>query len=184
MTWDFHTLQGPEQITKFIESSSEDNRIIIISLDKSAAHKMPQIASFGHLKVVQAFLNIETSIGRGVGLVRLISDIDDGGRWKAFTLFTTLQQIKGYEEDILNRRPRGADGDFEDGSQNWKDRLVAQQNFEGGSEPTILILGRPYEAKVLITDPANDFGLPRCWSKWTHCGCSAKATWIRDGDNR
>ncbi|CAF9910031.1 hypothetical protein IMSHALPRED_008534 [Imshaugia aleurites] len=141
MTWDFHTLQGPEQITNFIESSSEDKRIIIISLDKSATHKMPQVASFGHLKVVQAFLNIETSIGRGVGLVRLISDIDDGGRWKAFTLFTTLQQIKGYEEDILNRRPRGADGDFEDGSQDWKDRLVAQQNFEGGSEPTILILG-------------------------------------------
>ncbi len=148
MTWDFRTLEGPEQITRFIASSSKDNRITNVSLDKSAAHKIPQVATFGDLKVVQAFLNIETISGRGKGLVRLISDTNDGGRWKAFTMFTTIQELKGYEENIYDRRPTGLGGNLEDGSHNWKDRLVTQQSFEGGHEPTVLILGRQSTATV------------------------------------
>ena len=126
-SWDFHILQGPEQITIHIESSSKDGPITNISLDKSAAHKLPQIAAFGDLKVLQAFLKIETSSGRGEGLVRLIPDTNEGGRWKAFTLFTTLHELKGYEESIYTRRPTGlADNNLEDGSQYWRDRLIAQ----------------------------------------------------------
>lgn len=143
MTWDFHTLQGPEQITRFIQNSSEDNRISNITLDNTAAHKVPQLATFGHLKVVQAFLKIETNNGWGEGLVRLVPDTNDNVKWKAFMMFTTLQELKGHEEAIHNRRPTGIDGDLEDRSQNWKDRLATQQNFEGGREPTVLIIGRP-----------------------------------------
>lgn len=184
VTWDFHTLQGPEKITKFIKSSSEDKRIVSVSLDRSAPHKMPQFAAFGSLKVVQAFLKIETSIGRGDGLFRLSSDMDDGGRWKAFTLFTSLQQIKGYEEDVYNQTPKEAGRNLGDGFQTWKDRLVTQRNYEGGREPTVLIFGRLYETKVLEKRLAHDFRLLRCWSKWTHYGCSAQATWTRDIDHR
>lgn len=53
-TWDFRTLQGPEQIFRFIEGSSDDNRITGVSEDKSAALKTPQFATFGHLEVVRA----------------------------------------------------------------------------------------------------------------------------------
>lgn len=149
MTWDFHTLQGPEQITRFIQTSSQHGRITDTSLDKSAAHKQPQVAAFGDLEVVQAFPKIETGSGRGEGLVRLISDTNDSGRWKAFILFTTLQELKGYEETVYSRRPTGIGDNLEDGNQNWKDRLITQQNFEDGREPTILILGRPCRAKML-----------------------------------
>lgn len=149
ITWDFHTLKGPEQIIRYLQSSPKDNRLTNVSVDKSVAHKMPRVADFGSLKVVQAFLKIETTSGRGDGLVRLISDTNDGGRWKAFTLFTTLHELKGYEEAIRSRRPKGAGRSLEDRSQNWKDRLVSQQNFEDGREPTILIVGKLCEAKVL-----------------------------------
>ncbi|KAL2039859.1 hypothetical protein N7G274_007260 [Stereocaulon virgatum] len=142
MTWDFHTLQGPEDIITFVKSSSKDDQITKVSLDKSAAHKVPQVAAFGDLKVVQAFLNIETSNGRGEGLVRLTPDPNDGSSWKALTLFTTLQELKGYEEKIHTRRPTGLpDNSLENGGLNWKDRLLAQRNFERGREPTVLILG-------------------------------------------
>ena len=149
MTWDFHTLKGPEQITRYIQNSSKDSQVTNISLDKSAAHKMPQLADFGSLKVVQAFLKLETTSGRGNGLVRLVPDTSDDGRWKAFTIFTTLHELKGFEEAIRNRRPTGVDRGLEDRSQNWKDRLVGQQNFEGGREPTILIVGKLSTANVL-----------------------------------
>ena len=93
--------------------------------------------------MVQAFLKIETNNGWGEGLVRLVPDTNDNGKWKAFTMFTTLQELKRHEEAIHNRRPTGIDGDLEDRSQNWKGRLATQQNFEGGREPTVLIIGRP-----------------------------------------
>lgn len=141
MTWDFRTLQGPDQIAKFIESSKRGG-IIDVLLDESVPHKEPQIAQFGDLNVVQAFLKIETSIGRGEGLVRLVSDVDDGGTWKAFTLFTTLRELKGCEEKICTRRPTGLDRNLENEGRNWKDRLIAQQKFDSGREPTVLIIGK------------------------------------------
>lgn len=141
MTWDFHTLQGPEQILRFIQSSPQAGQLTSVSLDDSSAHKFPQAQGFGSLKAVQTFLKIETSTGRGEGLVRLVSDTNDGGRWKALTLFTTLKELKGYEENIRSRRPRGTESSLGDRGRNWKDRLVTQQNFEGGRQPIVLILG-------------------------------------------
>ena len=140
MTWDFRTLRGPDQIARFVESS-KGGGITDILLDESVPHKVPQIAHFGDLNVVQAFLRIETSNGRGEGLVRLVSDVDDGGIWKAFTLFTTLRELKGCEESICTRRPTGLNRNLENEGRNWKDRLIAQQNFEDGREPTVLIIG-------------------------------------------
>lgn len=140
MTWDFRTLQGPDQIARFIESS-KGGGITGVSLNESVPQKVPQIARFGDLDVVQAFLKIETSNGSGEGLVRIASDVDDDGIWKAFTLFTTLKELKGCEEKVCARRPTGLDRNLENEGHNWKDRLVAQQRFEGGREPTVLIIG-------------------------------------------
>ena len=141
MTWDFHTLQGFEQISRFVQSSSQDGRLVTASLDDSSAHKLPQATDFGGVNTVQAFLKVETSTGRGEGLVRLVSDTNDGGKWKALTLITTLKELKGYEEKILSRRPQGTGSSREDRGRNWRDLLVAQQNFEDGRQPTVLILG-------------------------------------------
>ncbi len=171
MTWDFRTLQGPDQIARFIESS-KGGRIIDVSLDESVPHKVPQVAHFGDLKVVQAFLKIETSNGRGDGLVRLVSDVDDNGIWKALTLFTTLRELKGFEENICTRRPTGLDRNLENGGWNWKDRLIAQQNFEGSREPTVLIIGKSYGLRGLAYEHNSLTNSHcRCWTEWTHCGC-------------
>ena len=142
ISWDFHTLKGPEQAIKFIQSFPTESRSVKVNLLATPAHKAPRFAETGGLKVVQSFIDVETSNGRGQGFVRLVSDSDDDGRWKAFTLFTTLQELKGYEEHTFNRRPTGLNHSLSDTKSNWKDRLNAQQNFEGGREPTVLILGR------------------------------------------
>ena len=142
-SWNFWTLQGPQKISSFIESLPEESRISEISLDKSAPHRNPQFSSFGGFKVIQAFLQVKTKMGRGEGLVRLVSDVNDGGVWKAFTLFTTLKELEGHEEVIRSRRPTGL-GSNQEGNLNWKDRLTAQQNFDNGREPTVLILGRSF----------------------------------------
>ncbi len=47
-----------------------------------------------------SFLTIETDMGRGTGLVGLLHDPEDGGKWKAFTLFTAMHELKGHEETV------------------------------------------------------------------------------------
>ena len=143
MTWDFRTIQGPELTSHFIQSNLEAARALNVHLDKAAAHKEPQLADLGGLTVIQACLKVENGAGRGEGVVRLAQDSADSGRWKVFTLFTTLRELKGHEERVQSRRPTGHNDDnIGNESSNWKDRLVAQQNFEGGREPTVLIIGK------------------------------------------
>ena len=143
-SWDFRTLQGPNGIATFVKNTSKQCRF---SLDYSKEHKKPQIVAVGELKIIQAFLKVETSVGRGEGLVRLIRDPMDGRTWKAFTLFTTLKELKGHEENTHTRRPTGNDRDPVTSGMNWKDRRKAQADFEGGREPVVLILGMGHSVK-------------------------------------
>ena len=144
LTWNFRTVHGRKQISAFANDFIATSRTITLSLDKSAAYKEPAVAPLDINRTVngvQAFLNVDTDVGRGKGVVRLVPDGADGQKWKAFTLFTTLEELKGHEELIKTRRPAGVRDGQDHGPRNWKDERDAQQNFEGGREPTVLIIG-------------------------------------------
>ncbi len=134
---DFHTFQGPDKIVEFVQKSQHT---CYLTVDTSNKHRKPQIVNLAGLEIVQTFLNIETRFGRGDGLLRLVKG-GDHGSWEALTLFTTLKELKGYEENINSRRPTGLEEEPAAGGMNWKDRREAQSNFEGSHEPVVLILG-------------------------------------------
>lgn len=140
-TWDFHTLSGRDKITQFVTNTPKDSRIQSISLDPSASYKTPQSTQLGGVNVIQAFLAIDTPVGRGKGVVRLAVDPDDGDRWKVFTLATILHEVKGHEETTRSRRPTGLNRKVEAGGRNWRDELVSQHSLEGDKEPVVLIIG-------------------------------------------
>lgn len=95
--------------------------------------------SDGKVHTVQAFLTVETDIGRGSGVVRLVQY---HGAWKVFTLYTFLRELKGHEEQVGGRRPNGVAHGEHLSRKNWLDRRKAEENFENCEEPTVLILGR------------------------------------------
>ena len=143
-TWDFRTLQGRSKITGFAHDFIAKARTVKFTLDQSAAYKKPALIPLdfdGNVKCLQVWLNVETDIGKGKGIVKLVPDSSDGDKWKAFTLFTTLEELKGHEELIKERRPAGVKDDQDHGAANWKDKRTAEQNFENGREPAVLILG-------------------------------------------
>ncbi|MCJ1476867.1 hypothetical protein MMC13_005536 [Lambiella insularis] len=144
LTWDFHTLHGPEKIAALIKTQGKGSRITCLALDRTSDVGRAKFApiDFGEsLQGIQSFLTVETDVGRGRGLVRLVKDTADGGKWKAFTLFTSLQELKGHEELVGERRPTGVDHGSRPGRKNWKERRDAEQNFEDGIEPTVIIVG-------------------------------------------
>lgn len=154
LSWNYHTLSGPEKMIAFLKKAPKGVRLQSIDVDSSSKLRAPSVSAVdfsGKVMGVQSFLTVETDVGRGRGLVRLLQDQEDGGKWKAFTLFTTMHELKGHEETVRGRRPNGVDHGGQPGRKNWQERRAAQQNLED-MEPTVLILGR----KDMLETVRND----------------------------
>lgn len=144
-SWNFHTYHGPSKIMSVLKSTDQKSRLQLLGLDSSSDFKKPTLCPIdlnGSLQGIQAFLTLETNLGCGRGLVKLIRDARDGGQWKVFTLFTTLEQLKGHEESIKTRRPTGVEHGSHPGRLNWQERRNVEANCEGPFEPTVLIIGQ------------------------------------------
>ena len=144
LSWDYHTLTGPQKIVDFLKSAPHGSRIKSLEIDKSSTTRQPSISAVdynGKINGVASFLTIETDVGRGRGLVRLLKDPQDGERWKAFTLFTAMHELKGHEETTKANRPHGVEHGGKPGRKNWAERRTAMENYEDDNEPTVLIIG-------------------------------------------
>jgi hypothetical protein len=139
LSWDFHCLQGPEKISSLIKNSKEGCRIRSVSLDKSTVSRSPRTSILGEAHAVQSFLNVVTDVGYGKGVVKLVNE---NGTWKAFTLFTFLEGLRGHEEVTGSRRPNGVEHGEHTSRLNWLDRRNVEEDFEGNDEPTVLIVGK------------------------------------------
>ena len=154
LSWDYRTLQGPEKIISFVKSAPKGSRIKSINIDNSNSTRQPTISAVdynGSIKGVASFLTIETDVGRGRGLVRLVKDSSSSGKWRAFTLFTTMHELKVYEDTTKANRPHGVDHGGQPGRKNWQERRVATENFEGDQEPVVLIIGLGNLVHILET---------------------------------
>lgn len=143
LTWDFHTLHGPEKIRDLIKKQNSKWAIRSLQVDQTSDFRSPKVSSIdfkGAVKGVQSFLTVETEAGKGRGLVRLMQDPEDGMKWKAFTLFTTLEELTGFEALVEDHRPTGLEH-AKTGSMNWREMRDAEENFEGGLEPVVVIVG-------------------------------------------
>ncbi|KAL9613884.1 MAG: hypothetical protein Q9167_001621 [Letrouitia subvulpina] len=157
LTWDFHTLLGPKKISFLCNAQKHALRIKSLSLDKSSSVTAPSILPVdfkGEVLGVCSFLTVETEAGRGRGLVKLLPDPKDSNRWKAFSLLTSLQELKGYEELVNTRRVTGVEHGAHYGRMNWQERRIKEENFEGDLEPTVLIVG----VSTLIIDRTSRIG--------------------------
>lgn len=87
-------------------------------------------------EVIEAIVEFETEAGRGHGLLRLPANRPD----KAWVLMTSLEELKGHEEPINERRPSGDDYSRIFGGRNWADLRKDEQSF-ADREPAVLIVG-------------------------------------------
>lgn len=141
--WNFTTLHGPSKIAEFFTNHKDGCRLRSVEVDESspfrAPHINPAFDGAGNISGVESFLTIETDVGNGLGLVRLV---EHQGNWKVFTLFTSMRELRGHEEMVNGRRPQGVDHGGKPGRMNWRERRIASANYED-VEPDVLILGLP-----------------------------------------
>ncbi|KAH6891483.1 hypothetical protein B0T10DRAFT_402666 [Thelonectria olida] len=144
LSWVFRTVQSPSKIHDYLENcakSKDGFRLKKIAVDDGSSVKAPKIMPIdasGNVSGIQFFVKVDTIIGTGLGLVRLA---EQDGQWKIFTLYTRLEEIKGHEEAINGRRPKGAEHGGKPGRKNWAEKRALAADFKDGSEPTVLVVG-------------------------------------------
>ena len=88
--------------------------------------------------VTTAWIEFETAVGRGRGLLRLVDE--DGP--KAWTLLTTLHELKGHEEPRRQRRPMGARHGATKERTTWlEQRQHEAQSLGSTTQPYVLVVG-------------------------------------------
>ena len=146
LSWDYHTIYGPEGMKSFLERHPKSCRLRHLSINDGDRSHMPKMTPVDHNREVlgiQVFFNLETDVGNGKGLARLLQD-EKSGDWKAFTLFTALYELRDHGETVKYRRPSGYDhtvfGQLRE-HKDWRGSRNIQEDFQENSGPTVLIIG-------------------------------------------
>lgn len=111
-------------------------------------------------------IDFETDIGRGSGMVRLVTD--DAGNNVIFALNLALQELKGHEDNVKEKRPHGGNNSLKGGSMqgNWQERREREKEFND-TEPYVLVIGagewltsfHDFEASLFLPGITGQAGL-------------------------
>jgi putative flavoprotein involved in K+ transport len=125
-TWNITTAEGVAGVADLLRATLDDVDPVGFRITEEPAEEAG---------VITAWIAFETKAGRGSGLLRLV-----GGT--AFTLLTTLDELKGYEEPVNDRRPNGVrHGAFRD-RVTWAESRAREATELGYTvQPEVLIIG-------------------------------------------
>jgi cation diffusion facilitator CzcD-associated flavoprotein CzcO len=96
----------------------------------------PRVVRRLGVEVYEAIFRFETATGRGFGVVRLPTE----NSAQAWVLMTSLDELKGHEEQIGVRRPSGDAYSRNFGGLNWQDQRDAARAF-ADRDPAVLVVG-------------------------------------------
>ncbi|RDH13496.1 NAD(P)/FAD-dependent oxidoreductase, partial [Tsukamurella pulmonis] len=129
-TWNLHTSEGRDQIAAMLTERLGDTAPSgFVTTDPATGDE-----------VAEAFLGFETGVGRGKGHLRIRRG--DDGVDRAWTLLTTLRELKGHEESFGVNRPMGAVHGAHNDAPTWAERRELEEAELGRSiQPDTLVIG-------------------------------------------
>lgn len=138
LTWTISTTSGKAAIVDRLSNAIRqmNGKNFQIDLQRQA----PRIVERAGERVIEAILKFETKIGLGAALVRFKCGSDDKYSNSAWTIHTTLESIRGYEESTIRQRRLDPIINRDFNGPNWLDKRIKLHRFED-REPTVLIVG-------------------------------------------
>ncbi len=125
-TWNITTAEGKARIRDMIERA-------VLPASSRGWHLEGEVNKTD--EALEGWIRFETAVARGYGHLRLV----DG---KAWTLLTTMTELKGFEEHKGAMRDRGVEHGVHPGRKNWLERRQEEQAELGaGKQPYVLIVG-------------------------------------------
>jgi putative flavoprotein involved in K+ transport len=138
LTWDITTLGGTCGIAARLAAQA---RRAAPSHFRVAPNRTPprNVERVG-TRTIEAIFSFETAAARCSGVLRLAPDADDGGRPKAWTLLTALEELKGFPERIGRSRPTGQSYSRDFRGPNWLDLRKTAAAYSD-RDPAVLVVG-------------------------------------------
>ncbi|MBY6675332.1 NAD(P)/FAD-dependent oxidoreductase [Rhodococcus sp. BP-332] len=131
-TWNLKTVEGRDGIADMLTA-----RLADVGPQGFRTTETPDEAD----GVTSAWIEFETATARGKGHLRLRTDAESGESL-AWTLLTTMQELKGYEEPRGHARPMGAVHGSNKETKTWAERREAEEKELGyGIQPYALVVG-------------------------------------------
>jgi cation diffusion facilitator CzcD-associated flavoprotein CzcO len=138
LSWNLQTLNGADAILNELPALAGRTAPSGFKIDPERAP--PRRVKRAGTEAIEAIFKFETVQGRGHGIIRLIPDADDGHALKAWTLFTALDELKGFEEPLGSARPRGQSYSRDFRGPNWLDQRRTATAY-ADRDPTVLVVG-------------------------------------------
>jgi len=143
-TWNLKTAEGQAQIRAMLEATLEKTKPSHWVLEGE-----PTVID----GITEAWFTFETLVSRGKGLLRL----RDG---KAWTLLTTMVELKGFEETKGERRPKGVEHGSYKGRKTWKESRDDEAHTLGYTkQPYVVIVGGG-QAGIILGARLRKLGVP------------------------
>jgi putative flavoprotein involved in K+ transport len=129
-TWNIRTEEGRDAVQDMLAARLADVQPTNFQIEGDAAEAGG---------VTEAWFSFETAVARGRGLLRLKATPAGDRAW---TLLTTMTELKGHEEHKGTRRIKGAEHGVHKGRLTWAEKRAQEQATLGYSEqPEVLIIG-------------------------------------------
>jgi len=143
-TWNLKTAEGPQQIQAMLEATMPNAKPSNFAIQGEGSEANG---------VTEGWFTFETATGRGRGHLRLI-----GG--KAWTLLTTLQELKGFEEKKGGNRPKGVEhGAYKD-RKSWLEARQDEERMLGfARQPYVVVIGGG-QAGIILGARLKKVGVP------------------------
>ena len=137
-SWRIRTVSGAQAIAAQLELEAPLARASGFRTDPERT--APRHATRAGAKCVEAIFRFETAAGRGSGVLRFLADADASDPPRAWTLLTTLEELRGHEERIGPRRPTGQSYSRDFSGPNWLDKRRAASAYTD-RHPQVLVVG-------------------------------------------
>lgn len=133
-SWTLRPAAGARAIAEFLTSAQTkvQAKNFVVAKERTAPRKVRRLG----IEVIEAIFKFETAVGRGHGVVRLLASDPE----QAWVLLTTLDELKGHEEQIGANRPSGDAYSRNFGGTNWLDQRTTERAFED-RDPVVLVVG-------------------------------------------
>ena len=138
LTGTYGTVVGRDEVARALAARCRQAGAASFAL--APGRTAPQHVMRAGTEVVEAIVSFETRIGRGSGVLRLVPDAVQEGGFKAWTVLTTLDEWKGFEERTGQARPRGEAYSRDFRGPNWLDRRTEAAAYRG-HDPEVVVVG-------------------------------------------
>ncbi|KAH7889061.1 hypothetical protein F5I97DRAFT_784725 [Phlebopus sp. FC_14] len=132
LTWDFRTIEGRDALKNLLDHRLAPTGFMDLHLCSDHLREPEIQKMFPDLVLLRICFEFRTNVGKGTGICCLAPV--PGSRWKAYTIFTCLESLNDFPEQIGPLRNRVAE------HGTWEEKRRREAEFLDG-DPTVIIVG-------------------------------------------